>query len=385
MSSSIQSLSAGRMRSVLLTQSGQALGCGAIKTARPDLPPQVLADLCITDESEVGHNRFAQPLLRPLHPGVAFRSLADAPLHTLGVTADGAVLSCQPLTGDAAQTAAARQPLAGLPGDVRQVWAGDARSHALCASGAVWSWGLRSAGLPAAWGGGATVEAPHLQAGLPLIAELAAGLGHAVALARDGRVWTWGANAAGQLGQGDLQPRAQAQPLAIEARIVAVGAGDTHSLAVDEHGRLWAWGANNKGQLGPRHDGRPAQPYEPRPVRIRLEMPLAQVDGGMFYSVARTRQGEVYTWGWNGLGQLGRDAASVTQAQLPTRLLPLRNVQTLSAGQGHVLALIDDAVLAWGDNRSAACGLPASQSVVAAPRRLDLDAETGRQPQERQA
>ena len=380
MESTIQQLSAGRMRSVLLTRSGQALGCGAIKTARPNLPPQVLADLCITDASEVGHNRFAQPLLRPLHPGVVFRSLADAPLHTLGVTDEGAVLSCQPLTGDAAQAAAARRPLSGLPGDVRQLLAGDARSHALCASGAVWSWGLRLLGLP---GQGATAEAPHLQAGLPPIAELAAGLGHALALSRDGRVWTWGANAAGQLGQGDLQQRAQAQPLAIDARIVAIGAGDTHSLAVDERGRLWAWGANNKGQLGPRHDGRPAQPYEPRPVRIRLDAPLAQVDGGMFYSAARTRHGELYTWGWNGLGQLGRDAADA--APLPTRLMQLRDVQTLSAGQGHVLALVDEAVIAWGDNRSAACGVPASQAVVAAPRRLDWNVDMGSQQQEHQA
>ena len=368
MHTSIQSLSAGRMRSVLLTQGGQALVCGAIKAARPDLPPQVLADLCINDPSEVGHNRFAQPLLRPLHPGVAFRSLADAPLHTLGVTAQGAVLRCPPLTGDAAQVAAVRQPLTGLPDDVRQVFAGDARSHALCESGAVWSWGL---GAPGAPGQAVRTEAPHVQPGLPPVAALAVGLGHALALGRDGRVWAWGANAAGQLGLGDLQQRAQAQALDLDVRIVAIGAGDTHSLAIDERGRLWAWGANNKGQLGPRHDGRFAQPYEPRPVRIRLDAPLAQVDGGMFYSAARTRDGEVYTWGWNGLGQLGRDAApGARDGTVPVRLPQLRDVQALSAGQGHMLALAGEAVMAWGDNRSAACGLPASKPVVAAPHRL---------------
>lgn len=370
MDSTIEQLSAGRMRSVLLTRAGQAWGCGAIKTARPDLPAQLLADLCISDASEVGHNRFAQPLLRPLHAGLAFKSLSDAPLHTLGVTLEGAVLNCRPIVGENAGASAA--PVAGLPRDVQQLFAGDARSHALCSSGQVWSWGVRLQSLP---GQGVGVQAPQPLPGLPPIQALAAGLGHAVALTREGQVWTWGANAAGQLGSGDLQMRAQPQPVAIDARIVAVGAGDTHSLAIDERGRLWAWGANNKGQLGPRRDGKAAQPYATRPVAIRIDAALAQVDGGMYYSVARTRDGEVYSWGWNGMGQLGRGDAPRDAGLAPARLPGLTQVRTLSAGQGHVLALADKAVMAWGDNRSAACGLAASQAVVAMPRRLDMAAQ----------
>lgn len=368
---SIRNISAGRMRTVLLTQAGEALACGALKTARPALPAQVLADLCINDPSEVGHNRFAQPRLQLFHPGVVFSSLTDAPLHAFGVTAEGAVLTCQPVVGENARASRLGAAVEGLPADVLEVFAGDARSHALCASGEVWSWGLSR---PGGRGEASGVESPRRQEGLPPLQALAVGLGHAVALARDGRVWTWGANAAGQLGAGDLRARAQARLVAIDARIVAVGAGDTHSLAVDDRGRLWAWGANNKGQLGTRRDGRPAQAYEPRAVAMRIDAPLAEVDGGMAYSVARTRDGEVYTWGWNGLGQLGRDeAGGGDQGFAPARLPGVRAVRRVSAGQGHVLALTDGAVLAWGDNRSAACGLPASQARVTRPRRLELE------------
>ena len=367
----LKALSAGTARSVILTSSGNAMACGAIKAARPNVSPELAASICTTDLTEVGHNRFAQPLLRRVHPEVNFRSVSDAPLSVFGVTVAGSVLSCQPVTGDEVQTAAARHLMPGLPADVLRICAGASLSHALCADGAVWSWGLVAANFHPRREGRTTSAAPQLQAGLPPVADLAAGLNHAVALARDGRVWTWGSNTAGQLGQGHLHPRTSAQAIAIDARIVAVGAGDTHSFAVDDRGRLWAWGANNKGQLGLRDDRRDGKSYETRPVRVRLDAPVEHVDGGMFYSAARTRHGEVYTWGWNGLGQLGRHVPSSSHDPVPKKVLTLRNVRALSAGQGHLLALTNDDVFAWGDNRSAACGLPSSQAVIEMPRCLE--------------
>ncbi|MCC6874869.1 MAG: hypothetical protein IT378_11230 [Sandaracinaceae bacterium] len=74
---------------------------------------------------------------------------------------------------------------------------------------------------------------------------------HACVAMEDGRMYCWGDNDRGQLGQGTGGPASSATPLAVpgfnRARAVTVGAA--HSCAVDTAGEVWCWGANN-GRLG---------------------------------------------------------------------------------------------------------------------------------------
>ncbi len=78
--------------------------------------------------------------------------------------------------------------------------------------------------------------------------QVTAGDDHTCALHADGRVFCWGANALGQLGVADLQPRlvptlvAQASPASI------VVAGREHTCARSKE--VLCWGANDVGQLG---------------------------------------------------------------------------------------------------------------------------------------
>ena len=60
-------------------------------------------------------------------------------------------------------------------------------------------------------------------AGSTLAAELAAGWTHSVAV-RDGRVWTWGDNAYGQLGQPDAGRALRPRPVAGLDGVAAVSA-----------------------------------------------------------------------------------------------------------------------------------------------------------------
>ncbi|MES2946020.1 MAG: chromosome condensation regulator, partial [Pseudomonadota bacterium] len=143
-----------------------------------------------------------------------------------------------------------------------------------------------------------------------------------------------------------------------------------HSFAVDSLGRAWGWGANNFGQVGETLDARLSARYFTQPQRIKTGFPVAQMDAGMFYTVATSTQGEVFAWGWNAMGQMGQ--TDVASSAKPMRLKQLNNVTRLAAGVSHVLALNDLGVFAWGDNRSSACGEFPSVAVQVQPVRIAL-------------
>ncbi|MBH1963614.1 MAG: hypothetical protein I8H77_04730 [Comamonadaceae bacterium] len=343
----IEQVSAGRDRSVALDSSGQAWGWGSVKVLGAKLPPGYPSDLCLSNPTEIGHNRYAQPVPQRLNPAsLPFALVADGHADTVAVRREGQVLSCRPVVSP--ENGIQRAPIAGVPASPTQVVQTESATIAMYADGAVWSWGMRVQGQLGRVSE-VLVALPARIEALPPIALLAAGHSHVMALDRKGNVWTWGANAAGQLGQGDLLEKALPRKLDLPARIRRIAAGDTHSLAVDEAARLWAWGSNHHGQAGDVNAR-----HLTRPTRVGTRFPVAQINGGMFYTVATSVHGDVFAWGWNGLGQLGPEAPSASAR--PVRLAGLRRVTQLSAGVGHVLALSDQGVHAWGNNRCSACG-----------------------------
>lgn len=84
------------------------------------------------------------------------------------------------------------------------------------------------------------------------IVNMVAGSNHSVILTMDGEVYTWGRNSEGQLGHGARKE--QKQPTMIltlnDRHIVEVACGSDFTLVVDTSARLWGWGQNDGGQLG---------------------------------------------------------------------------------------------------------------------------------------
>lgn len=366
----ILQISAGRERSIALAADGSAYGWGGIKLLGATLPPGYPADLCISNPTEIGHNRYAQPIPQHLNPGAPFSAVVDGYVDTLAVRQSGDVLSCRPVVS--ADYGAEHSALAGLPPSALQVALTESGGFALYANGSVWSWGMRANGQLGREADSAIAEAAEIK-GLPPVSALAGGHGHVLALDRKGQVWAWGANAAGQLGTGSLTASALPIQLELPAHIRHIAAGDTHSFAVDSAGRLWGWGSNNFGQVGEPANARLTAKYFTRPQRIKTGFPVAQIDAGMFYTVARSTQGEVFAWGWNGMGQLGQaDPGRLAFSSRPARIKQLANVTRLAAGVGHTLALNDQGVFAWGDNRASACGAFPSVAVQATPIRVSF-------------
>lgn len=192
------------------------------------------------------------------------------------------------------------------------------------------------------------------------LVDLAAGGYFSIGLTADGQVFAWGRNADGQLGVGTNGDWFAPQPVsttgALQGKtITAIAAGGYHALAVDAEGRVYAWGRNAQGQLGNR-----STTDSNVPVAVYMDGALAgkrvvAVAAGDEFSVALTDDGLVYTWGDGGDGQLGHNAfvdfSNEPVAVGTSGALNGKFVTAIAAGSEHVLALTSEGkVYAWGSN-----------------------------------
>lgn len=232
--------------------------------------------------------------------------------------------------------------VAGLT-DVMEVSAGAYHSLALKRDGTVWAWGWNALGQ---LGDGTTINRlTPVRAALPAdVTSIAAGGFHSLAVL--GTVWAWGWNASGQLGDGTTIDRHRPVPLDLSDELdgqVAVAAGTYHSLLLRTGGRLYAWGSNLTGQLG---NGTTQDSLRASPVAAGTG--FVSLSGGGLHTLARHSDGSVWAWGWNGVGQLG-DGTTVDR-HVPTRLPGLTAVD-VAAGIFHSAAVTGAGVVAtWGWN-----------------------------------
>ncbi|MEK0445813.1 MAG: hypothetical protein RLZZ399_1134 [Verrucomicrobiota bacterium] len=94
------------------------------------------------------------------------------------------------------------------------------------------------------------------------------------------------------------------------ANIVSVAAGGGHSLAVNSSGQVWAWGSNSSGQLG-RNPATLSSSSVPLQLAASLfgSKKVVAVAAGANHSLALTEDGLVYAWGSHSAGQLGDGSA----------------------------------------------------------------------------
>jgi alpha-tubulin suppressor-like RCC1 family protein len=138
---------------------------------------------------------------------------------------------------------------------VRAISAGNNHVLAVARDGQIWSWGSNLNGKLGQGEIGAFLALPGRVLLTGEIVGIAAGAEHSVSLHFDGSVFTWGINETGQLATGSGSPGYRSTPgfvstLPSGIRAIAAGGGLGHSLALGPDGRVWAWGRNDHGQLG---------------------------------------------------------------------------------------------------------------------------------------
>ena len=169
---------------------------------------------------------------------------------------------------------------------------------------------------------------------------------HGCAVPKTGGLRCWGFNYFGQLGDGSETPSADAVVVKglPAGDPVALALGEYHTCAIAQNGGLWCWGANFAGQLG---DGKVGW-KEPKPLLVGGLPPVSAVAAGNDHTCAITTTGAVYCWGLNALGQVG-DGAPAFSTPKPALVKDLVGATDLDLGDSHSCARqIGGKVFCWG-------------------------------------
>jgi alpha-tubulin suppressor-like RCC1 family protein len=126
-----------------------------------------------------------------------------------------------------------------------------------------------------------------------------------------------------------------AVPVAVKgvSGVKAIAAGSRHSLALLSGGTAMAWGADSAGQLG--NGG--AVSSHPEPVAVSGLAGASAIAGGGNDSVALLGDGSVMTWGDDKSGELG-DGSLGGFSDVPVQVVGLGEAVGIAAGAAHELA-----------------------------------------------
>jgi alpha-tubulin suppressor-like RCC1 family protein len=159
-------------------------------------------------------------------------------------------------------------------------------------------------------------------------------------------------NDSGQLGLGDTDFRATPAQVSIPEHIERVAAGHEFVIANDPGGELWAWGANGEGQLG-KGDNLGTS----TPVMVSSQPGGSEVfDCGDNHVIAAYSDGNLYAWGYNFDGQLGLGDNNDRNVMAEVTGIDIEIID-VACGSFHSVVLDKNGnVWTWGSNESGQLG-----------------------------
>ena len=182
------------------------------------------------------------------------------------------------------------------------------------------------------------------------VVAISGGQLHTVALTSEGKLYAWGNNGSAELGDGTNTSRST--PVAVDMSgvlagktVTAIDGGAGHTVALTSDGKIYAWGFNDYGQLG---DG--TFTNRTTPVAVDLAGVLAgktvtAISASAYHTVALTSDGKAYAWGYNYAGALGDGSTTDRPAPVTvdmTGVLAGKTLTAISAGGYHTVALTTD-------------------------------------------
>ena len=172
---------------------------------------------------------------------------------------------------------------------------------------------------------------------------VAAGASHSCVL-RKGELFCFGQNDHGQLGDATTNDQNRAVRVGTDSDWSQVVAGNAHTCG-RRGGALYCWGKDDEyGQLG---NGEDSELHFLTPQRVGTGQDWGTLAAGGEHTCA-IRQGALYCWGQNILGQLG-DGTNDNR-HTPTRVGTETGWSAVTAGYQHTCGLRANDLYCWGAN-----------------------------------
>ena len=152
-------------------------------------------------------------------------------------------------------------------------------------------------------------------------------------------------------------------PVYVEERIVQMSEGTDHALFLGKSGRVYSYGKNVYGQLG---DKTTVARENNITTVVRVEdgavlENIAEVSAGDQYSIATSKDGKVYTFGINRFQQLGfsndMEAGGIQESGYAILKEDIQHVERVTAGYSHTSVYKEDGnVYTWGNGENGELG-----------------------------
>ena len=179
--------------------------------------------------------------------------------------------------------------------------------------------------------------------------------------ASDDKAFCWGDNRFGQLGIGNnTGPENDAQsgphsstPVAVAGglKFLSVSPGHQHVCGVTTDNRVFCWGYNRYGQVGDGSSGW----LKFKPVRVAGTQLYRAVDAGRDFTCAVTTENHALCWGFNSSGELGNGTRS--SSRVPKAVSGGLSFERVAAGEFHACAETPRSkAYCWGSRGAGALG-----------------------------
>lgn len=191
------------------------------------------------------------------------------------------------------------------------------------------------------------------------MSQIACSAGFMAMIGSSGTLYTLGINSRGQCGTGKLSNNewapAQVRGITLTEKdykegqgqgqpVVQVALGFQHGFALGKNGQIYSWGKGGRGQLG--RELNSDQDNEAKPVQV--DFLATQVAAGMHHGALLTASNQVYIWGKH-MGRDGKESSGSDRkpkdARIPELLTGLpsdQKVVKISCGSHHTSILLED-------------------------------------------